>query len=129
MLLSLLMSVWISTVSKALERSIATVRERLGGFLSLKPLVMVLLMLWRAVVVEWLLLNPCCMVFSGMSGLMMLCMILSSVLASGERREMGRNEVPSVGFLSGFRAGMMLAVFQVLGMILLLVMLLKSVVM
>ena len=47
------------TVSKALLMSRATTTVRDGFFLSLKPVVIVLLMWWSAVDVECLPLKPC----------------------------------------------------------------------
>ena len=46
------------TVSNALLMSSATVHS--GGLFWLKPVAMVLLMLCSVVLVEWLLLKPCC---------------------------------------------------------------------
>ena len=48
------------TVSNALLMSSATVIMRSGGLFWLKPVAMVLFMLCSAVLVEWLLLKPCC---------------------------------------------------------------------
>ena len=54
------------TVSNALLMSNATVIVRSGGLFWLKPVAMVLFMLCSAVLVEWLLLKPCCMAMCGM---------------------------------------------------------------
>ena len=51
----------MSTVSHALLMSSATVIVRSGGLCWLKPVAMVLFMLCTVVLVEWLLLKPCCM--------------------------------------------------------------------
>ena len=48
------------TVSNAFLMSSATVIVRSGGLFWLKPVAMVLFMLCTAVLVEWLLLKPCC---------------------------------------------------------------------
>lgn len=48
-----LVSLWVSTVSKALLMSSATVMVREGGAIWLNPFAMVLLMLCSAVTVEW----------------------------------------------------------------------------
>ena len=48
------------TVSNALLMSSGTVIVRPGGLVWLKPVSMVLFMLCSAVIVEWLLLKPCC---------------------------------------------------------------------
>ena len=58
------MFVWCSlcmlTVSNALPMSSATMIVRSAGLFWLKPIAMVLFMLCGAVLVEWLLLKPCC---------------------------------------------------------------------
>ena len=48
------------TVSNVLFMSSATVIVRSGSMFWLKPVAMVLFMLCSDVIVEWLLLNPCC---------------------------------------------------------------------
>ena len=53
---------------------------------------------------------------SGMCGVMFARVSLSSTLAGVQRREMGLCDAASVGGLLGFRIGMILAVFQMLGM-------------
>ena len=63
------------TVSNALLISSATVIVRPGGLFWLKPVAMVLFMLCSAVLVEWLLLKPCCVE-------MLFVMYGSSVLSS-----------------------------------------------
>ena len=57
---SLCVSVYMLTVSNALLMSSATVIVHSGGLLWLKPVAMVLFMLCSAVLVECLLLKPCC---------------------------------------------------------------------
>ena len=44
----------------------ATVNMRSGGLFWLKPVAMLLFMLCSAVLVEWLLLKPCCVEMCGM---------------------------------------------------------------
>ena len=53
-----------------------------------------------------------------MCGFMMLCMTISSVFAMGERSAMGLYDVLSFLFLLGLRMGMILAVFQGCGIVL-----------
>ena len=77
------------TVSKALLMSNAIIIVLCGGCNLLKPLVMVLFMLCNAVVVECLVLKPCWCDRYVMLFVMNGCMIFSSVLAMGERREIG----------------------------------------
>ena len=48
------------TVSNALLMSSATAIVRFGSLFWLKPVALVLFMLCRAVFVEWLLFEPCC---------------------------------------------------------------------
>ena len=55
--------------------SSATVIVRYGGMFWLKPVAMVLFMLCSAVLVEWLLLKPCCV----QMGVMLFVMYGSSV--------------------------------------------------
>ena len=55
-----------------------------------------------------------------MYGLMMVCMIDSSVLARGESNAMGLYERWELGSLLGFRIGMIFAVFNLLGIVFLL---------
>ena len=52
----------------------------------------------------------------------------SSIFASGERRAMGLYDVCSFGFLFGLSMGMILAVFQVIGIVFVFMILLKSLV-
>ena len=57
---SLCVSVCMLTESNALLMSSGTVILRSGGLFWLKPVAIVLFMLCSAVLVEWLLLKPCC---------------------------------------------------------------------
>ena len=75
---SLYVSVCMLTVSNALLMSCANVIMRSGGLFWLKPVAMVMFMLCSAVLVEWLLLKPCCLEMCGMYG----CSVFSSVLLS-----------------------------------------------
>ena len=56
----------ILTVSNVLLMSSATVIVSSGGLFWLKPVAMVLFMLCSAVLVEWVLLKPCCVEMCGM---------------------------------------------------------------
>ena len=89
------------TVSNALLMSSATVIVRAGGLFWLKPVAMVLFMLCSAVIVEWLLLKPCCLEMCGM-----LCVMYGSSVFSSERSEMGLYDVPMFMSLFGFGIGM-----------------------
>ena len=66
MLCRMFVCVCMLTVSIALLMSSATVIVRSGGLFWLKPVAMVLFMLCSAVLVEWLLLKPCCVEMCGM---------------------------------------------------------------
>ena len=81
---SLCVSVCILTVSNDLLMSSATVIVRSGGLLSLKSIAMVLFMLCSAVLVEWLLLKPCCVEMCGMLFVIYgsTCSVFSCVLLS-----------------------------------------------
>ena len=70
------------TVSNALLMSSANVIVRSGGLLWLKPVAMMLFMLCSAVLVEWLLLNPCCVEMCGMLFVMYGSSVFSSILLS-----------------------------------------------
>ena len=59
-LCSLCVSVCMLPVSNALLMSSATVIVRSDGLFWLNPVAMVLFMLCSALLVEWLLLKPCC---------------------------------------------------------------------
>ena len=82
------------TVSKALLISRATITVLAGGLFSLKPLMIVLFMLWSAVVVECFCLKPCWYSLFGMFCVMWGSMTFSSVLAIGDSSDIGRKEVP-----------------------------------
>ena len=70
------------TVSNALLMSSATVIVRSGGLFWLKPVAMVLLLLCSVVLVEWLLLKPCCVEMCGMLFVMCGSSVFFSVLLS-----------------------------------------------
>ena len=97
-------------VSNALLMSSATVMVRSGGLFWLNPVAMVLFMLCSAVLVEWLLLKPCCVDICVMLFVMYGSSVFSSVLLS--LRE-GLYDVPMFMSLFGFGIGMMFASFHV----------------
>ena len=70
------------TVSNALLMSSATLIARSGGLFCLKPVTMVLFMFCSAVLVEWLLLKPCCVEMCGMLFVMYGSSVFSSALLS-----------------------------------------------
>ena len=74
---------------------------------------MVLFVLCSAVLVEWLLLKPCCVEMYGVLFVMYWNSVFSCVFAITERSEMGRYDVPMFMSLFGFRIGMMFASFHV----------------
>ena len=77
-------------VSNALLMSSATVIVSSGGLFWMKPVAMVLFMLFSAVRVEWLLLKPCCVEMCGMLFVMYWSSVFfSSVFAITERSEIG----------------------------------------
>ena len=77
---------------------------------------MVLFMLCSAVLVEWLLLKPCCV---EMLFVMYVSSVFSSVFTITERSEMCLYDVPMLMSLFGFVICMMFASFHVCGMMLL----------
>ena len=99
------------TVSNALPS--ATVIVRSGGLFWLKPVAMVLFMLCSSVLVEWLLLKPCCVEMCGMLFVVYGSSVVSSVFAITDRSEMGLYDVPKFMSLFGFGIGMMFASFHV----------------
>ena len=101
------------TVSNPLLISSATVIMRSGGLFWLKPVAIVLFMLCSAVIVEWLLLKPCCVEMCWMLFVMYGSSVFSSVFAITERSEMGLYNVPMFMSLFGFGIGMMFASFHV----------------
>ena len=82
---------------------------RSGGLFWLKPVAIVLFMLCSAVLVEWLLLKPCCVEIFVIYG----SSVFSSVFAIIERSEMGLYDVHMFMSLFGFGIGMMFASFHV----------------
>ena len=105
------MSVILLTLSNALLLSSATVIVRFGGLFWLNHGAMVLFLLCSAVLVEWLLLKPCCVEMCGMLFVMYGSSVFSSVFVITERSEMGLYDVPMSMSLFGF--GMMFASFHV----------------
>ena len=91
---SLCVCVCMLTVSNALSTSSVTVIVRSGGIFWLKPVAMVLFMLCSAVLVEWLLLKPCCVEMCGMLFVMYGSSVFSGVFAIEERSELGLYDVP-----------------------------------
>ena len=69
------------TVSNALLMSSATVIVRYTVLFWLKPVAMVLFMLCSAVLLEWLLLNPCCVEMCVMLFVMYGSSVFSSIFA------------------------------------------------
>ena len=101
------------TVSKDLLMSSATGIVRSGGLFWLKPVAMVLFMLCSAMLVEWLLLKPCCVEMCRTLFVMYGSSVFSSVFAITERSEMGLYDVPMFMSLFCFGIGMMFASFHV----------------
>ena len=79
---SLCVSMCMLTVSNVLLMFIVTVIVCSGVYFWLKPVAMVLFMLCSAVLVEWLLLNPCCVEMCRMLFVMYGSSVFSSVLLS-----------------------------------------------
>ena len=100
------------TVSNALLLSNATAIVRVGGMGWLKPVATVLFMLWSAVFVECLVLNPCCIVMFGMFCVTYGRMSFSGVFVITDRRDIGLYDVPMLMYLLGLGIGMMLASFH-----------------
>ena len=109
---SLSINVCMFTVSNALLMSNATAIVRVGGMGWLKPVATVLLMLCSAVLVECLVLNPCCVVMFGMFCVIYGRITFSSVFAVTDRRDIGLYTVPMLMSLLGLGTGMMLANFH-----------------
>ena len=97
------------TVLNALLMSSATVIVRFVGLFWLEPVAM----LCSAVLVEWLLLKPCCVEMCGILFVMYGSSVFSSVFAITERSERGLSDVPVFMFWFGFGIGMMFASFYV----------------
>ena len=96
----------------------STAIVRVGGMCWLKPVATVLLMLCSAVFVEYLALNPCCVVMFGM-----LCVIygritFSSVFVITDRRDIGMYGVSMLMSLFALGTGIMLANFHTCGILL-----------
>lgn len=104
-------------MSNAFDMSRATDMVRFGGFW-LKPVVIVFVMVCNAEVVECCFLYACWYVMLLMLLVMSGRRIFSRTLAMGERRDIGLYDVPlSFGF-SGLCIGIILAVFQMVGIVL-----------
>ena len=98
--------------------SMAAMIVLLAGLFVFKPSSVVCVRWVRRVDVECSDLKPCCEGESGICGVMLLRTNLSSILEGVQSKEIGLYEVGSVGGLLGFRIGMILACFQVLGILL-----------
>lgn len=85
-----LSSISWSMVSKALDRSIATVIVRFTGFFWLSPFVMWLLIFCSAVVVECPFRKPCWCLARFTESVISGRRIFSSILARGDSRDIGR---------------------------------------
>ena len=68
-------------------------------------------------VVECLALNPCWVLLTGKERVRKGRISFSRILAAGQRREMGRKDLPWTAGLPALRIGMMMAVFQMEGMV------------
>ena len=101
------------TVSNALLMSSSTVIVRSGGLFWLQPVAMVLFMLCSAMLVEWLLLKPCCIEICGMLFVIYGSSIFCKVLAITERSQMGLYGVPMFMPLFAFEIGMVFSSFHV----------------
>ena len=110
---SVLISVCMFIVSKALLISSTTVIVRAGGAIWLNPFATVLFSVCSAVTVECCVLYPCCMGVFGMFPVMYGRRLFSSVFAITERTYIGLYEVPLSVSLLGFGIGTMLANFHV----------------
>ena len=112
------MSRCLGTVSKALLMSIVARSVLLAGLLAFRPSSAVCVRWVSSVDVEWRNLKPCCVLERGMCVFMLLRTNLSSIFEGVQSKLIGLYEVGSVGGLFGFRIGMILASFQVLGILL-----------
>ena len=106
------------TVSKALLMSMAAISVLFAGFEWLRPSSVVCVRCVRSVDVECCGRKLCCVMDRGMSSVMLLRTSLSSILDGVQSREIGLYEAGSVGVLLGFRIGIILASFHMLGMLL-----------
>ena len=84
----------MSTVSNALDISIATAIVLLGGFLALKPSEILVATGRRAVEVEWKGLNPCWDDAGSKDVVIEGNMSHSRTFIAGQSREMGLKDVP-----------------------------------
>ena len=107
----------ILTVSNSLLVSSATVIVRSGGLFWLRPVAIVLFMLCSGVLVEWLVLKPCCVEMCGMLFVMYGSSVFSSVFAITETSEMGLYDMPMFMSLFVLELVMMLLFSDVLYML------------
>ena len=96
------------TVFNDLLMSSATVIVRSGGLFWLKPVAMVC----SAVLVEWLLLKPCCVEICGILYVMYGSSVFSNIFSITERSEMGLYDVPMFMSLFIFGIDMMFTSFH-----------------
>ena len=112
------MSRCLGTLSKALLMSIVARSVLLAGLLAFRPSSVVCVRWVSSVDVEWRDLKPCCVLERGMCVFMLLRTNLSSIFEGVQSKLIGLYEVGSVEGFFGFRIGMILASFQVLGILL-----------
>ena len=117
---SILISLCMFTVSKALLISSATGIVCAGGGIWLHPFATVLFNVCSAVTVEFCVLHTCCVGVFGMSSVMKGRRLFSNFFAITESGDMGLYEVPFAIPLLEFVMGTMLANFHVCGIMLLL---------
>ena len=86
--------------------SSAIVIVRYGGLFWLKPVAMVLIMLCRAVLVEWLPLRPCWLEMCGILFVTYVSSVFSSVFVITERSDIGLYDVHMFMFLFSFGISM-----------------------
>ena len=96
----------------------ATAIVRVGGMGWLKPVATVLLMLCSSVLVECLVLNPCCVVKFGMFCVIYGRITFSTVFEITDRRDIGLYDVPMLMSLLGLGTGLILANFHTCGILL-----------
>ena len=101
------------TVSNTLLMSSAIVIMRFGGLFWLKHVEMVLFMLCSAILVEWLLLQPCCVEICGILFVIYGGSVVSSVFAIRDRSEIDMYDVPMFMSLFDFGISMMFDSFHV----------------
>ena len=106
----------MSTVSKALLMSTATVTIRFAGLASLNPSEMVETIGSNAVTVDLKGRKPCWVAVGRRESVLAGCSRCSKILTARHSKEMGLNEEPRPTGLPGFRTGLTNADFQIDGM-------------